>query len=511
MQASAGASPPPYPGLGVPDPAGGHDGLSLPGGRDAPQEQASRAPAEGRARAPVEAVAVVVLAAGSGKRLKSATPKVLHRAAGLPLINHVLAAAGNLENVDRTLVVVGNGASQVVKAVERSRPGVVFVEQARLLGTADAVKQCRNELRDFAGTVLVLAGDCPLITAGTLRRLILWHQSSGALVSLLTAVVTDPTGYGRILRSPGGLCEGIVEEPDASPEQKAIREVSSGIWCFERDALFEALEHTDNLNAQREHYLPQAAGIIAGRGSPVQTVAADDPDEILGVNDRLQLAGASRRLWDRKIAGLAASGVGIEDPATVYVDVGAEIAPGTLLRPLTFIEGTTRIGAGCTIGPSVRLVDSVVEDDVEVSFSVVRACHVGAGATVGPFASMRPGSRLGPGGKIGTFVETKESTIGEGSKVPHLSYVGDAEIGKDVNLGAGTITGNYDTESKVKSRTVIQDGAFTGSDTTLVAPVRLGRSSGTGAGSVVTKDVEDGQIVAGVPARPFRKRRLEQQ
>ncbi|MEX0790612.1 MAG: bifunctional UDP-N-acetylglucosamine diphosphorylase/glucosamine-1-phosphate N-acetyltransferase GlmU, partial [Actinomycetota bacterium] len=239
------------------------------------------------------------------------------------------------------------------------------------------------------------------------------------------------------------------------------------------------------------------------------SVSTSAAAEIEGVNDRLQLAAAAKVLWRRKVAALAASGVTVEDPETTYVDVNASGEPHAVLRPLTFVEGATRIGAGCLIGPSTRLVDSIVEEGAEVTFAVVKESSIGPGASVGPFASLRPGTRMEAGSKVGTFVETKASTIGEGSKVPHLSYVGDADIGKGVNLAAGTITANYDTESKVKSRTVVEDGAFTGSDTTLIAPIRVGRNAGTGAGSVVTKDVEDGQIVAGVPARPFRKRKLE--
>ncbi|HEX2054058.1 MAG TPA: bifunctional UDP-N-acetylglucosamine diphosphorylase/glucosamine-1-phosphate N-acetyltransferase GlmU [Actinomycetota bacterium] len=455
-------------------------------------------------------LAVVVLAAGAGKRLRSELPKVLHRAAGRPLVHHVLDAAGRLAGVAKTLVVVGNGAEQVSGYVEEQFPGAEFVLQTELLGTGDAVRRCRTALEGFRGTVLVLSGDSPLVTTATLDRLVTEHRRSGKPVTVLTATLPDPTGYGRIVRDENGEIVDLVEERDASPAIRRISEVSSGVWAFDPAPLFGALERIDNDNAQGEYYLPQAALVMAREGSGLGSVVTGDAEEIEGVNDRLQLAAAAAVLRRRKVAELARAGVTVEDPATAYVDVGSVVGHDTVIRPMTFLEGSTEVGAGCTIGPSTRLVDSVVEDGAEVSFAVVRESHIGPGATVGPFASLRPGTHLAAGAKAGTFVETKKSVIGEGSKVPHLSYVGDAEIGKGVNLAAGTITANYDTESKVKSRTVVEDGAFTGSDTTLIAPVRVGRNAGTGAGSVVTRDVEDGQIVAGVPARPFRKRKLEQ-
>lgn len=458
----------------------------------------------------LDPLAVVVLAAGAGKRFRSQVPKVLHRAAGLPLVHHVLQAARSLDQVERVLLVVGNGAEEVSAYAGEHFPGTAFVHQTELLGTGDAVARCREALEGFGGTVLVLSGDSPLVTSDTLRRLTEVHRRTGSAATVLTAEVPDPTGYGRILRDAAGEVFDVVEERDASEEQRKVKEISSGIWCFKPAPLFDALSRIDNNNAQGEYYLPQAALLIAWDGGGLGSVSTSDPAEIEGVNDRLQLAAAAKVLWRRKVAHLAASGVTVEDPETTYVDVSASVEPHAVLRPLTFLEGETRVGEGCLIGPSTRLVDSVVESGAEVTFAVVKESFIGSGASVGPFASLRPGTRMEAGSKIGTFVETKKSTIGEGSKVPHLSYVGDADIGKGVNLAAGTITANYDTESKVKSRTVVEDGAFTGSDTTLIAPVRIGRNAGTGAGSVVTKDVEDGQIVAGVPAKPFRKRKLEQ-
>lgn len=455
-----------------------------------------------------EPVAAVILAAGAGKRFKSDLPKVLHPAAGRSLVGHVVSAVAAVEGLAKLLVVVGHGSEEVISEVSALGPQVEFVEQTELLGTGDALRRCREHLAGFDGTVMVLAGDAPLITTGTLQALAARHRQSGQRVTVLTAEVDDPAGYGRVTRDEQGRCTGIVEHADATEAQRAIKEVSSGIWCFEPRALLQALERMDNRNSQGEYYLPQAARLMVGDGR-LATEPAEDPTEIQGVNDRLQLAAAARVLWDRKLRRLALAGVTVQDPSNTYVDVDVEVGPQTVLRPMTMLQGDTRVGSGCSIGPSALLVDSVVDDGAEILFCVARQVHVGAGVAVGPFTSLRPGTRLEAGSKAGSFVEIKGSTVGQGSKVPHLSYVGDAEIGRGVNLGAGTITANYDTESKVKSKTVVSDGAFTGSDTTLVAPVTVGKNAGTGAGSVVTKDVEEGQIVAGVPAKPFRARNLE--
>jgi len=452
-------------------------------------------------------LAVVILAAGLGKRLMSPVPKVLQRAAGDELIHFVLRQVEQMGSLERLLVVVGHGKDQVIDSVAAVSPGAEFVEQTELLGTGDAVARCGPALLGFEGVVVVLPGDGPLVRAATLTALVSAHVASGNAVTVVTAQLDNSAGYGRITRDSSGAFAAIVEEADASPEEKAIKEVSGGIWCFEAGRLFDALSCIGNDNAQGEFYLPDAALVIRKTGGKVGTLMARDSEEIEGVNDRMQLAAAARKLQMRRLEGLSAAGVSIEDPATIFIDENVQIAPGAVIKPMCFLEGDTTIGAGCVIGPSVRLVDSEVAEDATISFSVVLESAIGRAASVGPFASIRPGTRVGPGAKVGTFVEVKASTLGEGSKVPHLSYLGDAEVGKGVNLGAGTITANYNSETKVKAKTVLGDGVFTGSHTTLVAPVKLDTNAGTGAGSVVTKDVGKDEIVVGVPARPLRKRR----
>lgn len=448
---------------------------------------------------------MVVLAAGIGKRFRSGLPKVLHTAAGLPLVHHVLRTVELLDGVERTLVVVGRGREQVVESVAGRFPSAVFVDQPEQRGTGDAVRHCEEALAGFAGQVLVLPGDSPLIRPETLEELVRHHRKSGADVTLLTAVAADPTGYGRVVRD--GASFRVVEEADAGPDVRGIREVSTGTWCFEKEPLFRALAGITPDNAQGEYYLPDAAWLVDSGGGRIDTVMAADGGETQGVNDRAQLAEAARLLRTRILDRLMASGVTVEDPATTYVDEGVEVGPDTVLRPMTFLSGRTRVGSGCVLGPAAELIDTVVHDGARVAYSVVRGSQLGPGSTVGPYAHLRPGTVLGPRAKAGEFVGMKSAVVGEGSKVPHLSYVGDAEIGAGVNVGAGTITANYDGESGRKSRTVIEDGVMIGSDTMLVAPVRVGREAMTGAGSVVTRDVEAGDVVVGAPARPLRKRR----
>ncbi|HVE76841.1 MAG TPA: bifunctional UDP-N-acetylglucosamine diphosphorylase/glucosamine-1-phosphate N-acetyltransferase GlmU [Actinomycetota bacterium] len=449
-------------------------------------------------------IAAVVLAAGLGKRFASATPKVLHEASGRPLIHHVLAALSGVE-LARKIVVVGHERERVQSAVRAVAPEAIFVEQPEQLGTGHAVNVCSGVLEDFDGGVLVASGDMPMITQATLRALVEEWRKSEAQVALLTAKVSDPTGYGRVLEKNGRL--EIVEEADATVAEKLMDIVSTGFWVFDRRSLFDALAQVTTDNAQKEMYLPDAALVIQRSGGKIATVMSSDETEVMGANDRAQLAEVGRSMRQRKNLELMAAGVTIVDPASTYIEESVEVGPETVLRPMTFLDGATVIGSGCRIGPNVQIVDSIVKDEATVTFAVVKGSEVGERAEVGPFAYLRPGTKLNAGAKVGTFVEVKGSIVGEGSKIPHLSYMGDAEIGRDVNVGAGTITGNYDGETGVKSKTVLEDGVLTGSGTTLVAPVSLGKNAVTGAGAVVTKDVAEDEVVMGVPARPVRKRK----
>jgi bifunctional UDP-N-acetylglucosamine pyrophosphorylase/glucosamine-1-phosphate N-acetyltransferase len=435
-------------------------------------------------------LSVVVLAAGEGKRFRSAVPKPLHVAAGRPLLWHVLAAAGELQ-AERTVVVVGRGADEVRSAANSFGLGPLqFAVQQELRGTGDALASALPLLGEEDGEVLVLYGDTPLLTNGTLQRLLAAHRASGAGATILTARLRDPTGYGRVLRGEDGEVTGVVEERDATAEQRAIEEANVGFYVFRRPVL-DGLSRLAPDNDQAEYYLPDLIPLLLADGGRVATSEAPE-HEVLGVNDRAQLAQATAVLRRRTLERVLAAGVTVTDPATTYLDVDVEVGQDTVLEPLTFLEAGTRVGAGCVIGPNTRLVACTVDDEATVTQAVGVHAHVGARATVGPFAYLRPGAELGPGSKVGTYVEVKKSSIGRGSKVPHLTYVGDAEIGEDVNVGAGTVFVNYD--GRTKHRTVVGTGAFIGSDTMLVAPLSIGDGAQTAAGSTITKDVPAGAL-----------------
>jgi bifunctional UDP-N-acetylglucosamine pyrophosphorylase/glucosamine-1-phosphate N-acetyltransferase len=460
-----------------------------------------------------QGLTVVVLAAGEGKRFRSALPKPLHPVAGRPLLWHVLAAAAPLK-ADRTVVVVGNGADRVTAAVEGFDLGPVdFAVQADQRGTGDALAAAVG-LLDGDGDVLVLSGDTPLVSTALLEGLLDAHRSARATATLLTCTLEDPTGYGRILRDAGGAVTGMVEERDATPAQRRLPEVGAGMYVLRRPAL-DGLAELRPDNDQGEYYLPDLVPLVLAGGGRVATLEGPAA-EARGVNDRVELAEAEAVLRRRLLERLMLAGVTVVDPATTYVEVDVEVGQDSVLAPLTFLEAGTRVGARCRLGPNVRLVGCTVGDDATVTQTVAVSSAIGPRALVGPFVSLRPGSDLREASKAGTFVEVKNSTVGPGSKVPHLSYVGDADIGAGVNVGAGTVFVNYDGISK--HRTTVGDGAFIGSDTMLVAPVTVGNGAQTAAGSTITKDVppdalaierSDQRTIEGWAAR--RRRRKHRQ
>jgi len=432
-------------------------------------------------------LAVVVLAAGMGKRMKSGLPKVLHQICGCTLLEYVLEAVDPL-GAGSVTVVVGTGSDDVVGTIG---DGFRIVHQAEQKGTGHAVMVALEGLDPSFDEVMVLPGDAPLITTATLERLVAERREHNAAASLLTAVLDDPSGYGRVVRFENWHVEAIIEEVDATEEQRGITEVAACTYSFDRAALEAGLSTLTTDNAQGEYYLTDVIGGFTAGGQHVVPFCGE-PEEVMGVNDREQLAEVCRIMRARVNSRLMAAGVAMIDPATTYVDHDVEIGAETLLMPMTFIGGKSAIGKRCRIGPCTSIHDTTVADGCEVQFSVVDGCEISEDANIGPFSRLRPGCRLGPGSKAGTFVEMKKTTVGRGSKVPHLSYMGDTTIGEDANVGAGSITCNYDGENKFP--TTIGDRAFIGSDTMMVAPLNIGNDAVTGAGSVISEDVPDGSL-----------------
>ncbi|MGY1670784.1 bifunctional UDP-N-acetylglucosamine diphosphorylase/glucosamine-1-phosphate N-acetyltransferase GlmU [Geodermatophilus sp. SYSU D00710] len=441
---------------------------------------------------PQQAVAaVVVLAAGQGTRMRSATPKVLHELGGRSMLGHVLAAAAPL-GAGTTLVVVGSGRAAVEEHLAAVAPGARAVLQEEQLGSGHAARVALDAAPDLEGPVLVVNGDAPLLTAGTLASLVAAHTAAGSVFTVLTAEVEDPAGLGRIVRDGGGAPRAIVEERDATAEQRAIREVNAGVYVANAGTLRRVLAGLATDNAQGEQYLTDALAPLVEGGAPVAAVRAEDPADVLGCNDRVELAARRRTLNDRVLDALMRSGVTVVDPATTWVDVTATVAPDALLEPGVHLRGTTSVATGAVVGPDTTLVDTTVEEGAAVVRSHVLGAVVGPRASVGPFSYLRPGTRLAGGAKVGAFVETKNAQVGEDSKVPHLSYVGDATIGRGANIGAATVFVNYD--GVAKHHTTIGDEVRIGSDTMLVAPVTVGDGAYTAAGSVITEDVPPGAM-----------------
>ncbi|WJK40808.1 bifunctional UDP-N-acetylglucosamine diphosphorylase/glucosamine-1-phosphate N-acetyltransferase GlmU [Solwaraspora sp. WMMA2056] len=434
---------------------------------------------------------VVVLAAGEGKRMKSDLPKVLHPLLGRTLVGHVLAAA-SAAAAEQTLVVVGHRAEQVTAHLSEIAPAALPVLQAEQHGTGHAVRLAMAAAPDATGTVVVLNGDVPLLRPETVAELIAAHESAGAAATVLTAEVADPTGLGRIVRDAVGGLERIVEERDASTEQRRIREINAGIYAFDAVRLRDALGKLTTDNDQGEEYLTDAVGLLAAAGAPVGVHVADDVTETLGCNDRVELARLRRLLADRVNEGWMRAGVSILDPATTWIDVTVDVGRDAVIDQNTQLRGATTVGAGASVGPDVTLIDTSVGPAATVLRSHAVRARVGAGASVGPYAYLRPDADLAERAKVGTFVEVKNSQLGAGAKVPHLSYVGDATIGARANIGAATIFVNYDGVRK--SRTTVGEAAFVGCDSSLIAPVEIGAGAYVGAGSAVTKDVPPGAL-----------------
>jgi bifunctional UDP-N-acetylglucosamine pyrophosphorylase/glucosamine-1-phosphate N-acetyltransferase len=432
--------------------------------------------------------AVIIMAAGKGKRMKSNLPKVLHNLAGKPILNYVLDTVSQLE-VKRKILIVGYKSDKIRELIGDK---IEYVEQKEQLGTAHAVLQTKKLLSDFKGDVLILSGDVPFLTIKTLKKLLKYHQINNFSCTLLSTVLKNPKGYGRIIRDKKGEIKGIIEEVDLSADRKKITEINSGIYCFNKDKLFRALEQITPNNKQGEYYLTDTVEILLKEGSTVGNIIVKDYSEILGINSRLDLADASRKVYQKTLQDLMLHGVTIIDPNTTFIERGVEIGQDTIIYPFTIIEKDTKIESSSLIGPYSHLIDANIGKGVRVWASIIESSTVKEGANIGPYAHLRPETVVKKGAKIGNFVELKKTIMGEGSKASHLTYLGDTTIGKKVNIGAGTITCNYDGEKK--NKTVIEDGVFIGSNNSLVAPVKLGKDSYTGAGSTITEDVPAGHL-----------------
>lgn len=447
----------------------------------------------------MEDKAIIVLAAGKGTRMKSKRVKVLHSLGGRPILSHIIESIHPL--AQKKVIVVGYQAQEVKR--QFSQKGLDFVYQKEQLGTGDAVLACQYLLQDFQGQVMILSGDVPLLRTSTLTSLWDEHKNSGAAATLLTVQMRDADGYGRIIRDKKGVFSAIREHGDATAEERRITEINAGIYCFHKEPLFRALQELDTGNQQGEYYLTDVFSLFLAWGLPCQTKKASDPQEVMGINTRLHLAAAEGVLRQRINEEHLLAGVTILDPGNTYIEKGVTIGADTVVLPFTFLQGETVIGEDCLIGPQVTVVDSSIGDGVLIKNAVLTEAVVESEATIGPFTHLRPGSKVGKGVRVGNFVEVKNSSLGEGSKVSHLTYMGDTQLGPCCNVGAGTVIANYD--GKNKHETIIGKGSFLGSNSTLVAPITLGEGSRVGAGAVVTRDVKPKTLVLGVPAREYQE------
>ncbi|TKC13898.1 bifunctional UDP-N-acetylglucosamine diphosphorylase/glucosamine-1-phosphate N-acetyltransferase GlmU [Robertmurraya kyonggiensis] len=440
----------------------------------------------------------VVLAAGQGTRMKSKLYKVLHPVCGKPMVQHVVDQVSKLD-MDHIVTVIGHGA-ELVKSQLGDKCS--YALQAEQLGTAHAVMQAQEMLEGKEGVTLVVCGDTPLIKAETMEALLKQHEETNAKVTVLTAYTADPTGYGRLIRNDKGFVEKIVEHKDASDEERKVKEINTGTYCFDNQALFDALKNVSNENVQGEYYLPDVIEILKNRGEIVTAFQTDDFDETLGVNDRVALSQAEGTLRNRINEFHMRNGVTIIDPKNTYIDADVEIGQDTIIYPGTVLTGQTKIASDCQIGPNSEIKNCHIGEGTVIRQSVAHDSQIGADVNIGPFAHIRPQSEIHDEVKIGNFVEIKKTVFGKGSKASHLSYIGDAEVGRDVNIGCGSITVNYDGKNKFLTK--IEDDVFIGCNSNLVAPVTVGKGAYVAAGSTVVEDVP-GNALAIARARQVNK------
>jgi bifunctional UDP-N-acetylglucosamine pyrophosphorylase/glucosamine-1-phosphate N-acetyltransferase len=439
----------------------------------------------------VESIATIILAAGKGTRMKSDLVKVLHPLLGIPMLSYTVDLSLNQIKAEKTVVVVGHQADRIKEKFKD--PQIQFVLQEEQLGTGHAVLQTAPLLQKFKGTILILCGDVPLVKRETLSSFISHFWGNESVLSVLTTIPEDPFGYGRIIRNPEGWLERIVEEKEAKEEERRCREINTGIFCIKASFLFEGLREIGQENSQGEYYLTDLVGIARKRGLRCMAHQAGDPVEVMGINTRVDLAIAGEVLRQEKVKDLMLSGVTMIDPKTTYVDRKVEVGRDTILYPNCVLQGETKIGERCLIESNSRISDSIIGHEVTIrGNSVITESKVEQGATIGPFTHLRPLSEVKSRAKIGNFVEVKKSVIGKGSKANHLTYIGDSLVGEEVNIGAGTITCNFDGFEK--HQTIIGDRVFVGSNVELIAPVKVGKDSSIGAGTTVTRDIPDGAL-----------------
>ena len=438
-----------------------------------------------------EDLSVVILAAGKGKRMKSEIPKVLHQILGQPIIYYILTSVRKL-NPKNIFAVIGYGKELVSDYLKNNFPEIKIITQENQLGTAHAICMVKKQKEDFGKNILVLSGDSPLINIETLRKLVENRASSGSSVCMITALLPDPKGCGRIIKDASGNITKIIEETDASAEEEKICEINSSIYCFETESLFENIEKINTSNIQKEYYLTDIIEIFIKNGKKVNCFNAVDYLEVIGINDRLQLSELENIMQKKINESLMKSGVTIRNPDSCYIESSVIIDGDVVIEPSCFIKGKTRIGKNSVIGPFCQITDTVIGEGTRINASVVLGSDIGNNNNIGPYSYIRPGTVTGDNVKIGAFCEIKKSDIAHGSKVPHLSYIGDTEIGSGVNIGASSVTVNYDGFKK--SKTIIEDDVFIGSDTMLIAPVKIGKGAIVAAGSVIYKDVPSNSL-----------------